>query len=337
MQKNTRRAVVRSRQLAAGSDGTAAVSMRRGSRAKRGPVIKKDFKKNWFAYLVFIPIIIWYIVFCYLPMWGILISFQDFKPLRGFWNSEWVGFQHYIDFFSGIYAGRLIRNTILLNLWGLFIGFPAPIILALLLNELKAGKIKSAMQTITYLPHFISLVVIAGMIHIFTAPNGLLTQMVAALGNHDSNKSLLAVSRYFRPIYTFSGIWQNIGWDSIIYLSAMSAISPELYESADLDGANRLHKMRYITIPSISPTIIILLIFAVGGLMGSSHEKVILLYNNMNMDQADVIASYVYRYGLRDNNLSFSTAVGLFSSVINFLLLWLTNTVARRYSDYSVW
>lgn len=296
-----------------------------------------DMKMNWFAYLVFIPVIIWYIVFAYLPMWGILIAFKNYRPLLGFWDSDWIGFTHFEEFFSGIYAWRLIRNTIMLNVWALLLGFPAPILLALLLNEVKARKFKRTVQTITYLPHFISLVVICGMIVIFTGPNGIITRFVAAFSGHDPNTSLLAVSRYFRPIYTISGIWQSVGWNSIIYLSAMSSISPELYESADLDGANRMQKMRFITIPSIAPTIVILLIFAVGGMMGSSFEKVILLYNNMTMDRADVIASYVYRVGLRDNNLSFSTAVGLFSSVINFALLWITNTIARRYSDYSIW
>lgn len=299
--------------------------------------IERDWQKNWFAYLIFVPVIVWYVVFCYLPMWGILIAFKDYKPLLGFWKSKTVGLQHFRDFFGGVYAGRIIKNTIMLNVWALVIGFPAPIILALMLNEVKNKHIKKSVQTITYLPHFISLVVICGMIHIFCAPNGPLTKLVALFTDHPENKSLLMVSDYFRPIYTLSGVWQNVGWDSIIYLAAMSAIDMELYESAELDGANRFQKMIHITIPQISPTIIILLIFAVGGLMGSSYEKVILLYNNMNMDRADVIASYAYRVGLRDKNLSFSTAVGLFSSVINFALLWLTNILARKYSDISIW
>lgn len=307
------------------------------SLSKRPNRLKRDLKRNWFAYLVFIPVLAWYLIFSYAPMWGILIAFKNYRPLLGFGGSQWVGLTHFKDFFQGIYAGRLLRNTIFLNLWGLLLGFPAPIFLALLLNEVKQVKFKRTVQTITYLPHFISLVVISGMIVIFTAPNGIITRLIAAFTKHDVNMSLLAVSQYFRPIYTLSDIWQHIGWNSIIYLSAMAAISPELYESADLDGANRLQKMRFITIPSIAPTIIILLIFAIGGMMGSSHEKVILLYNHMNIDRADVIASYVYRVGLRENKLSFSTAVGLFSAVINFGLLWFTNSVARKYSDYSIW
>lgn len=319
------------------TSSTQRVAKTRPARVRRPSRLKKDLQRNWFAYLIFIPILIWYLVFCYAPMWGILIGFKDYRPLLGFFKSKWVGLQHFEEFFKGVYAGRLISNTLLLNLWGLILGFPAPIILALLLNEVKARKFKRTVQTITYLPHFISLVVICGMIVIFTGPNGIITRLVSALSSHNADTSLLAVSKYFRPIYTISGIWQSIGWNSIIYLSAMASIGPELYESADLDGANRLQKMRFITLPSIAPTIVILLIFAVGGMLGSSHEKVILLYNNMNMDRADVIASYVYRVGLRDNNLSFSTAVGLFSGVVNFILLVFTNTIARKYSDYSIW
>lgn len=298
--------------------------------------LQKDFKKNWFAYLLVLPVVAWYIIFCYGPMWGIMISFKDFKPLLGFAESDWVGFKHFVDFFTGPYFWRVVKNTLLLNVWGIVFGFTAPIILALMLNEIRDGKFKKTVQTITYMPHFISLVVVAGIIHIFTADEGVITQILQLITGKDYT-SLLGYSSFFRPIYTFSGIWQGIGWNSIIYLAAMSSIDPALYEAADIDGVGRIKKMWYITLPQIAPTIVILFIFAIGGLMASGHEKIILLYNPLTYDTADVIASYVYRRGLREASLSFSTAVGLFSAVINFGLLWVTNKVAKRTSEVSLW
>lgn len=299
-------------------------------------LIRKDFKKNYFAYLLILPVLAWYIIFCYGPMWGITIAFKNYKPLLGFDASKWVGLKYFEDFFKGPYFFRTVKNTLMLNVWGLAFGFTSPIILALLLNEIRGKIFKKTVQTITYMPHFISLVVIAGMIHIFTQSGGIITQMVDFITGTE-HSSLLGYSNMFRPIYTFSGIWQNVGWDSIIYLSAMSSIDPGLYEAAEIDGAGRLRKMWHITLPQIRPTIIILFIFAVGGLMGSSHEKIILLYNSLTYDTADVIASYVYRRGLQEASYSFATAVGLVSAVINFLLLWATNKIAKKYSEVSIW
>ena len=223
----------------------------------------------------------------------------------------------------------------MLNIWGLGFGFTAPILLSLLLNEVKSMKFKKVVQTITYMPHFISLIVICGLIHIFTQSGGILTQLVNWITGTE-HSSLLGYAQMFRPIYTFSGIWQNIGWDSIIYLSAMSSIDPGLYEAAEIDGAGRLRKMWHITLPQISPTIIILFIFAVGGLMASGHEKIILLYNSLTYETSDVIASYIYRRGLQEDSYSFATAVGLISSVVNFILLWMTNKIAAKYSEISI-
>ncbi|MGG4094541.1 ABC transporter permease [Paenibacillus lautus] len=302
--------------------------------AKR--LIQKDLKKNWFVYLMALPVVAWFIIFCYGPMWGVMIAFKDFKPLLGFADSDWVGFKHFIDFFSGPYFWRVVKNTLLLNVWGIVFGFTAPIILALLLNEVRSSKFKRTVQTITYMPHFISLVVVCGIIHIFTANEGVVTQLLSFITGKDYS-SLLGYSNLFRPIYTFSGIWQSIGWDSIIYLAAMSSIDPSLYEAADIDGVGRVKKMWYITLPQISPVIIILFIFAIGGLMASGYEKIILLYNPLIYDTADVIASYVYRRGLREASLSYSTAVGLISSIVNFGLLWMTNTIVKRRSESSLW
>ncbi|MEK5023284.1 ABC transporter permease [Paenibacillus sp. FSL M7-1046] len=299
-------------------------------------MIQKDLKKNWFVYLLAVPVVAWFLIFCYGPMWGVLIAFKDFKPLLGFSESDWVGFKHFIDFFQGPYFWRVVKNTLLLNVWGIAFGFTAPIILALMLNEIRGAKFKKTVQTITYMPHFISLVVVCGIIHIFAADEGIITQILQFITGKEYS-SLLGYSSYFRPIYTFSGIWQSIGWDSIIYLAAMSSIDTSLYEAAEIDGVGRIKKMWHITLPQISPVIIILFIFAIGGLMSSGYEKIILLYNPLIYDTADVIASYVYRRGLREASLSYSTAVGLISSIVNFGLLWMTNRIAIRRSEVSLW
>ncbi len=313
------------------------MSTRKGTAPARQGKIARDFRKNWFPYLAFVPVLIWFIVFCYGPMWGVSIAFKDFKPLLGFAKSEWVGLQHFRDFISGPDFGRQFRNTVLLSLWSLAIGFPVPILLAIMINELQGNFFKKSVQTITYMPHFISIVVICGIIHIFTQPHGLLTNMVSFFTGATANRSLLGVAGLFRPVYTLSGVWQNMGWDSIIYLAAMSNISPELYESADLDGAGRVGKIWHITLPGIRPTILILLIFAVGGMMNSNWEKIILLYNPLTYETADVFSTYVYRRGIREGSFSFSTAVGLFNSVINFILLLFTNAISRRFSETSLW
>lgn len=307
------------------------------TQTSRGTRIKKDFHKNWFAYLIFVPVLIWFIVFCYGPMWGVMIAFKDFKPLLGFANSKWVGFQHFQDFIFGPSFFRQFGNTIILSLWSLILGFPAPILLAVMINELRGKYFKKTVQTITYMPHFISVVVICGIIHIFTQPYGIITNIVSLFTGATENRSLLGEAGMFRPIYTFSGIWQNMGWDSIIYLAAMTGISSELYEAADIDGAGRLKKIWYVTLPSILPTIVILFIFAIGGIMNSNWEKIILLYNPLTYETSDVISTYVYRRGIREASYSFSTAVGLFNSVINFFLLWVTNAFSRRFSENSLW
>lgn len=297
--------------------------------------VKRDFKRNWMVYSMAIPVLLFFFIFCYGPMWGVLISFVDFKSNKGLFGSPFVGLKHFKSFLTDPFLPRLVRNTFLLNIWGLVFGFPAPIILALLLNEVKNEPFKRVMQTISYMPHFISLVVLCGMINIFSSSDGLFNTIIAAFGGERT--PLLANASLFRPIYTFSGIWQGMGWGSIIYLAAIAGISPELYESAIIDGAGRFRRIISITLPGITPTIIIMLIFAIGGLMSSSHEKVILLYNPLTYETADVIASYVYRRGLREFNYSYSTAVGLINSVVNFLFLWAANKLSRRFSETSLW
>ncbi|MEG6613505.1 ABC transporter permease subunit [Pseudoclostridium thermosuccinogenes] len=311
----------------------AAITVK--TRRKVLEVIKKDFKHNWKVYLMALPVVAFYIIFCYGPMWGLSIAFVDFKPRLGILKSPFVGLKHFKNFVTDPYFGRLVTNTFMLNLWGLVFGFPAPIILALSLNEVVNKRFKRTVQTITYMPHFISLVVVCGLIRIFCGSDGLLNDIIAMFGGERT--PLLANANLFRPIYTFSGIWQNVGWDSIIYLAAISNVSPELYESATIDGAGRFRRMWHVTIPSIAPTITILLIFAIGGMLGSAHEKIILLYNPVTYEKADVIASYVYRRGLQEFDYSYSAAVGLISSVVNFVFLWCANAAARKMSETSLW
>ncbi len=298
-------------------------------------VISKDFKKNYIVYLIALPVIIWYIVFCYVPMWGIAISFVDFKPARGLFNSNFVGFYYYQSFLKDPLALRAVTNTFILNLWGLILGFPAPILLALMLNEVKINSYKRVLQTISYMPHFISIVVICGMINIFSSTDGLFNAVITFFGGEA--KPLLQDAKLFRPIYTFSGIWQGVGFGSIIYLAAIAGVATELYESAELDGANKLQKIWHITIPSITPTITVMFILAIGGMLGSNFEKVILLYNGLTMQTADVIGSFIYRRGLRENNPSYATAVGTLNSIANFIFLWIANIVSKKFSETSLW
>lgn len=302
------------------------------SRAVR---IKKDLRKNYLVYLIALPVVVWFLIFCYGPMWGIGISFVDFKPARGMLSSPFMGLYYYRSFIRDPLALRAVVNTFALNIWGLVFGFPAPIILAIMLNEVKAKTYKRVLQTVSYMPHFISIVVVCGMINIFSSTDGLFNTVYAAVGGEPF--PMLQRSTLFRPIYTFSGIWQGMGFGSIIYLAAIAGIAPELYESAELDGASRLKQIWHITIPVIMPTITIMFILAVGGMLASNFEKVILLYNSLTMDRADVIGSFVYRRGLRENNPSYATAVGTLNSIANFAFLWVANRLAARHSETSLW
>ena len=311
---------------------------RRPVRAKGqgfGARLGRDLKQNWEAYLLVVPALVVFIIFCYKPMYGIIIAFKNFTPGRGILGSRWVGFKHFQDFFSSYYFGRLLRNTLTISLSSILFGFPAPIIFALLLNEVRNQKFKRVVQTVTYMPHFISLVVICSLIRMFTAENGLIVGMLSWFGFVPV--SLLSKKQYFVPIYVLSNIWQGFGWDSIIYLSALTAIDPGLYEAATIDGANRWKQTLHVTLPGIAPTIIILLILRMGAVMSVGYEKIILLYNEGIYETADVISTFVYRKGLESFQWSYSTAVGVFNSVINFLVVFLFNRISRRVSDVSLW
>ncbi len=287
------------------------------------------------AYLMLVPVIAYFIVFKYFPMYGLQIAFKNYKPALGFVGSKWVGLKHFESFFNSVYFGRLIRNTLTISFSYLVFGFPASIILALLLNEVKCNVFKKAVQTITYLPHFISLVVMCGLIRIFSQGNGLFNDIIEIFGG--TRQALLANADLFVPIYIISGIWQNIGWGSIIYLAAITGIDPELYDAATVDGAGKLRQAWHITISGIAPTIITLLILQFGKLMSVGYEKILLLYNDLVMEKADVISTYVYRRGLLEANYSFSAAVGLFNSVINFILVLTANTISHKVTETSLW
>lgn len=301
-----------------------------------GQRLRADMRINGSLYLLVLPVIAFFLIFHYWPLWGAQIAFRDFVPRRGITGSEWVGLEHFQRFLSGTYAGRVIRNTIVISVLELLFAFPAPILLALFMNELRSDKFKRTVQTVTYLPHFISLVVVTGMVKDFVSTYGIINDVRVAFGAAD-RVPMLARPEYFRPIYIISGIWQSIGWGSIIYLAALSGIDQELYEAAGIDGAGRWKKALHITIPSIAPTIIIMLILRVGQIMNVGYEKIILLYTQSTYETADVISSYVYRMGLLNMDLSYSAAIGLFNSAISFLLVIITNAISRRVSETSLW
>jgi putative aldouronate transport system permease protein len=295
----------------------------------------KDWKKFKVMYLLALFGVAYYVIFCYLPIGGILMAFEKYKPTKGIFHSEWVGFKYFIDFFTGAYAWRVIKNTILINVYDLILGFPAPIIFALLLNEITGRFFKRTVQTISYLPFFISQVVICGILLDFLSLNGLFNQIIVSLGLPKT--AFMLYSQYFRTIFVGSGIWQGLGYGAIIYLAALSSVDVQLYDAAVIDGCNRFKRVLHVTIPGIMPTIVIMLILRVGSMMNVGFEKIILLYNPSVYETADVISSFVYRYGLLQGNFSYSTAVGLFNSVVNFALLAAMNSFSKRVSDISLW
>ncbi|GMX66028.1 ABC transporter permease subunit [Paenibacillus elgii] len=294
-----------------------------------------DIRKNKLLYLMLLPVLLFYVIFHYAPMYGAVIAFKDFSPRLGIGESPWIGFEHFETFFTGAYFWRTIKNTLLISFYELLFGFPAPIVLALLLNEVRHTLFKRTVQTVTYLPHFISLVVICGIVKDFTSADGVINDILVYMGGE--RLSLLLEPDMFRSIYVSSGVWQHIGWGTIIFLAALTGIDPEQYEAARMDGAGRWKQMLHVTIPGLMPTIVILLILSIGRLMNVGFEKIILLYNPGTYETADVISSYVYRVGLQDFNYSFSSAVGLFNSAINFMLVIFSNWLSRKLNNTSLW
>lgn len=296
--------------------------------------IRKDFIHNKILYVMVLPVVLYYVVFHYLPMGGLLMAFQNYKPKLGLFHSQFVGLNNFRDFFSSIYFGRTVRNTLAISLLELVISFPVTILFALLLNEISNIYFKRTVQTISYMPHFISMVVVAGLILDFCDSKGAVAQLVGFFTGNVQN--LLSRPEYWRPVYIVSGLWKELGFGSIIYLAALSGVDQQLYEAAAIDGAGRFKQTLHITLPGISATIIIMLILKIGQMMAVGYEKTILLYNSQVYETADIISSYVYRKGLLEFNYGYSTAVGMFNSIINFILLVTANRISRKMTETSL-
>ncbi len=281
------------------------------------------------------PALVYVLIFCYGPMYGVQIAFRDFKAVLGYTGSRWVGMKHFISFFKGYNFWNLIRNTLSVSVYSLLAGFPIPILLALILNEVRNERCKKAMQTILYAPHFISTVVLVGMLNTMFSPSiGVVNTVREYFGLERVYYTSLPGT--FRHMYVWSGVWQGMGWSAVIYISALSGVDPALHEAATIDGASRLQRVRYINLPTIQPTVTILLIMAVGRLASVGYEKIYLMQNDLNVEVSEVISTYVYKRGIQNTNYSFSTAVGLFNNVVNVALLVCANAVSRRVSQTSL-
>ena len=290
--------------------------------------VKQDFQRHKFKYLIFIPVLVYLILFCYKPMYGVIIAFQKFRPTLGIDRSPWVGLYQFERAFDDPYFWRALRNTFTISFLSLIFSFPAPVFLALLLNEVKVSWFKRSVQTLTYMPHFIATVVVCGMINIYCQTNGLFSQIMVFFGGEPTN--ILTHSKYFYPVYILSGVWQGVGWNSIIYLAALAGIDQEQYEAARIDGANRIQQLVHITLPGLVPTISMLLVLQLGKVLNVGYEKILLLYQPLTYEVADVISTYVYRKGLVDADYSFSTAVNLFNSVVNIVFLLVSNRISKK-------
>lgn len=300
-----------------------------------GQRLIRDFRKNKSIYFLAIPIVLFYLIFHYKTMYGAVIAFYNYRPAKGISGSAFVGLDHFVSYFTGPFFWRTLKNTLAISLLSLLFGFPAPILLALLLNEVGNRHFKKTVQTITYLPHFVSSVVICGMLTSFCLSTGLFNDIIALFGGQ--RVSLLQGTRYYRAIYIASDIWQTVGWSSILYLAALSGVDRNLYEAAQLDGANKWQQVWSITVPGITPTIMIQLILQIGSLMSVGYEKTLLIYNPTNYEVSDIISTYNYRMGLELGDWSYATAIGLFNSVVNCILLVIPNKLSKKYTESSLW
>lgn len=292
--------------------------------------------RDWQLLVLCLLPITYYIVFHYLPMYGVQIAFKNYIAARGITGSPWVGFKQFERFFNSYQFWPLIKNTLSLSISQLIFGFPVPIMLAIMLNQLKHYKFKKFIQTVTYCPHFISIIVMTGMLYIFLSPrNGLVNLLIKALGNEAV--FFLGDPAWFRPIFVMSGIWQNAGWNAIIYIAALAAISPDLYEAAQIDGANKFQIIRHIDIPGILPTAIMMFILEIGKIMNIGFQKAYLMQNGLNISASEIIPTYIYKVGLIDAQFSYSAAIGLFNNIINIILLVSVNRLAQKTSEHSLW
>ena len=300
-----------------------------------GSIVARDFRANRAVYLMALPVIAYFIIFNYIPMTGIIMAFQKFQIKKGILGSQFVGLDNFARFFNSPYAWRLIRNTLLISFLGLLFSFPLPIVFALCLNEVRNAKFKKLTQTISYLPYFISIVVVVSILFDFCKSGGVLTRLAEVFGWKGG--ALISSPEWFRTLYIGSNLWQHLGYNSIIFISALAAIDPQLYEAATIDGANRWQQTLHVTLPGIVSTIVVLLILRLGSIMSVGYEKTILMYSPATYETADIIGSYVYRVGLLDADYSYSTAINLFNSLINLLVLYVANRFSRHISSTSLW
>lgn len=311
--------------------------MAQGKIAGRHRIRRRDLRDNAEYYLMMLPVIVLIIMFCYLPLFGVLIAFQDYQPGRPFLGAKtvWVGLKWFKEFVSSFYFRRILRNTLYINLLKLVMGFWVPIVFALLLNELRFPRLKKTIQTLSYMPHFISAVVVAGMVINFIQDDGIIPQIINGMGGQV--KSLNTNEKAFPWIYVITTVWQGFGWSSILYLSTLSGIDPGLYEAAEIDGATRLQKIWYVTLPHMLPLIMIQLILSIGNILASNTQQILLMYNESVYSTMDVIGTYVYRDALRKGRFSYGSACGLLLSIMSFILVFIANKVSAKTTDFSLW
>ncbi len=293
--------------------------------------LKRDVIRNRYIYIMLIPVVLYFIIFHYVPMVGAQIAFKDFSISKGIFGSPWAGFKHFKSYFNSYYFVRLIRNTVVLSAYNILFGFPAPILLAILINEVQNMKFKRVVQTVTYLPHFISIVIVCALLRNFFASDGVVNQLFGTDINFFMREDM------FRPLYVGSGIWQEIGWGSIVYLSAITGIDASLYEAAEIDGAGRFQKILYVTLPCVAATITVMFIMRVGRMMTVGADKVLLMYNESTYATSDIISTFVYRKGLLEQNYSYSAAVDLVNSFVNCFLLVIANKICKKISGNGLW
>ena len=317
--------------------GETMISKKSKPMAKKpfGQRLKLDLKNHWQMYLIALPVVAYFIIFNYAPMFGIAMAFEKYQIKKGILGSQLVGLVNFKRFFTSPFFWRLLKNTLLISFYGLLFSFPLPIIFALCLNEVRNRKFKKIVQTISYLPYFISVVVVVSILFDFSKANGLITNIASFFGWEGG--AVISSSKWFRSLYIGSNLWQHMGYNSIIFISALAAIDPTLYEAARIDGANRWKQTLHVTLPGIAPTIIVLLILRLGQIMSVGYEKIILMYGPSTYETADVIASYVYRVGILDADYSYSTAVNLFNSLVNMIVLFSANFISRKVNETSIW
>ncbi|MDD7270856.1 MAG: ABC transporter permease subunit [Spirochaetales bacterium] len=297
---------------------------------------KRALRRDWQLMVLCILPVAYFIIFYYVPMYGVQIAFKDFKAIKGIWGSPWVGLKHFKRFFNSSQFWPLLKNTLALSFMQLLIGFPVPIILAILLNQMRNKKYKKFVQSVVYCPHFISIVVLTSMLYIFLSPrNGIINTMIKALGGESI--FFLGEAKYFRGVFVASGVWQNAGWNAIIYISALAGISPDLYEAAEIDGANKWQRIWHIDLPGILPTMVMMFIMEIGKVMNLGFQKAYLMQNAQNLATSEIISTYIYKVGLINAQYSYSAAINLFNNVINIILLISCNYLAKKITKNSLW